>query len=55
MMLSYVARDVGGEGWGKPSYLILLVKPQRVPLAKLVDLDGDILLYLAALMVATLA
>ena len=50
------AREEGGEGQARPSCLMSPVGlPTRVPLTKLVELDGNIHPYLTALMVAALA
>ena len=49
-------REEGGEGLGKTLLFDVTRRlAQRVPLTKLVKLDGDVHPYLAALMVATLA
>ena len=50
-MLSSVVREVGGKGLGRPFPLIA----HRIPLTKLAELDVEIFLYLAALMIIALA
>ena len=55
-MPSQEAKEEGGEGWARPSYFNVTCRLAcRVPLTKLVELDGNVCPYLATLMVATLA